>query len=104
SVNRSTTTNAARPLLWTVGAAAALAAIWHAGTIRPALELPADPRRWRSWAAPQHPLDAAAGAARAVALVLVAYLLLLAVLHLAAAVAPRAGTRRLAAIVTPRFL
>ncbi len=104
TVIASTSRTPLRPLLWAAGSGGAFVVLWQAGTARPELRLPVDPRRWQPWSASLHPLDAAAGAARAVALVAVAYLLLLAVLHLAAAVMPHPGTLRIAAAATPRFL
>lgn len=94
----------ALPTLWTAGACVTLIALWRSGGARDGLQVPADPGRWQEWAVRHDPLDVAAGAARVVALVLVAYLLVVATLHLVAAVLPRSGVRRLAVAASPRFL
>ena len=93
-----------RPLLWVTGSGVALLALWRSGEAREGLRLPGDPGHWQQWATRHDPLDVAAGVARSVALVLVGYLLLVAVMHLVAALLPRSGLRRLAEKATPRFL
>ena len=94
----------ARPTIWVGGTVVAWMLLLRSGQGRPGLRMPTDPRAWRTWATTFEPLDVTAGVARSLALVIVGYLLVLAVLHLSAALVPRAGIRRIASVATPRFL
>lgn len=94
----------ARPTIWVGGTVVALMLLLRSGQGRPGLRMPTDPRAWPTWATTFEPLDVTAGVARSLALVVVGYLLVLAVLHLSATLVPRAGIRRIASVATPRFL
>ena len=92
------------PLLWSIGALGALAALTRVGRGDPRFAVPSDPTTWPQWWSGLDPLDAAAAIGRWVALVLLGYLAVVALLHLAAALAPRGRLRRVASAATPRFL
>ncbi len=92
------------PLLWSIGALGALAALTRVGRGDPRFAVPSDPTTWPQWWSGLDPLDAAAAIGRWVAMVLLGYLAVVAVLHLAAALAPRGRLRKVARAATPRFL
>lgn len=92
------------PLLWSIGAVGALAALARVGRGDPRFDVPSDPTTWPQRWSGLDPLDAAAAIGRWVALVLLGYLAVVALLHLAAALAPRGRLRRVARAATPRFL
>lgn len=92
------------PLVWSIGALGALAALTRVGRGDPRFDVPSDPTTWPRWWSALDPLDAAAAIGRWVALVLLGYLAVVAVLHLAAALAPRGRLRKVARAATPRFL
>ncbi len=92
------------PLLWSTAAAGAVAALARMGRGDPRFDVPTDPTSWPQWWTSQDPLDSGAALGRWVALVLVSYLAVVSLLHLAAALAPRGRLRRVARAATPRFL
>lgn len=93
-----------RPLLWALASASLLVVVWRSGGTHPSGQMPSHPREWTSWLGQHDPLDSITVVARAIVLVLVGYLLLAAMLQLAAAAVPSRNTLRLAAALTPRFL
>ena len=92
------------PLLWSIASLGALAALTRVGRGDPRFDVPADPASWPEWWSNHDPLDAGAALGRWLALVLLGYLTVVSLLHLAAALAPRGRIRRVATASAPRFL
>ncbi|MDQ2677516.1 MAG: LysM peptidoglycan-binding domain-containing protein [Actinomycetota bacterium] len=92
------------PLLWSIASLGALAALSRVERGDPRFDVPADLATWPEWWSSHDPLDAGAALGRWLALVLLGYLTVVSLLHLAAALAPRGRIRRVATASTPRFL
>ena len=91
---------------WLTGLTTALATVLTVGAERPGSPPLTRPSSWRSWAAEREPLDVVAAGARVVAVVALAYLLIVTLADLAAGVLGARDRRRgrWLARITPRFV